>query len=84
MLFRSLEEVGVKVKNLRFYKSQPWPFTDTILSGFYAELDGHDEITLDQNELETAVWVDRADVPPNELGISLTGEIMDNFRMGKI
>lgn len=79
-----LEEVGVKVKNLRFYKSQPWPFTDTILSGFYAELDGHDEITLDQNELETAVWVDRADVPPNELGISLTGEIMDNFRMGKI
>ncbi len=35
-----LEETGVRVKNLKFYKSQPWVFTDTLLFGFYAELDG--------------------------------------------
>ena len=29
-----LEEAGVRVKNLRFYKSQPWVFTDTLLMGF--------------------------------------------------
>ena len=79
-----MEEVGLKVKNLRFYKSQPWPFTDTLLAGFYAELDGDDKITLDEAELETAVWVERDDIPPNELGISLTGEMMDNFRLNKL
>ncbi|TCT17190.1 hypothetical protein EDC18_101488 [Natranaerovirga pectinivora] len=41
-----MEEVGLKVKNLKFYKSQPWPFTDTILAGFYAELDGPNTIIL--------------------------------------
>ncbi len=39
-----MEEVGLKVKNIRFYKSQPWPFSDTLLAGFYAELDGEDAI----------------------------------------
>ena len=79
-----MEEVGLKVKNLSFYKSQPWPFTDTLLAGFYAELDGDDTIVLDENELETAVWMDREDIPSNELRISLTGEMMDNFRLNKI
>jgi NAD+ diphosphatase len=79
-----MEEVGLKVKNLSFYKSQPWPFTDTLLAGFYAELDGDDTIILDENELETAVWMEREDIPPNELRISLTGEMMDNFRLNKI
>ncbi|MDX9917274.1 MAG: NAD(+) diphosphatase [Gudongella sp.] len=78
-----MEEVGLKVKNLRFYKSQPWPFTDTLLSGFYAELDGDDTITLDKNELQLAEWIDRENVPPNDLKISLTGEMMDNFRFKK-
>ena len=35
-----MEEVGLKVKNLRYYKSQPWSFTDTLLMGFFCELDG--------------------------------------------
>ena len=29
-----MEEVGLKVKNLRYYKSQPWSFSDTLLFGF--------------------------------------------------
>ena len=29
-----MEEVGLKVKNIRYYKSQPWSFTDTLLMGF--------------------------------------------------
>ena len=35
-----MEEVGLKVKNIRFYKSQPWSFTDTLSMGFFADLDG--------------------------------------------
>jgi len=74
------EEVGLKVKNLKFYKSQPWPFTDTLLVGFYAELEGNDIITLEEDELSLGVWVNREDIPPEEQKISLTGEMMEAFR----
>lgn len=78
------EEVGLKVKNVKFYKSQPWPFTDTILAGFYAELDGDDTITIQEDELSLGVWVEREDIPPEELKISLTGEMMEAFRTNTI
>ena len=78
------EEVGLNVKNIKFYKSQPWPFTDTILAGFFAELDGDDCITLQEDELSLGVWIDRKDIPPEELKISLTGEMMEAFRTGSV
>ena len=43
-----MEEVGLKVKNIRYYRSQPWSFNDTILMGFYCDLDGEDVITLEE------------------------------------
>ncbi len=54
-----MEEVGLKVKNIRYYKSQPWSFSDTILMGYFADLDGEEEITLDQEELALAEWFER-------------------------
>lgn len=78
------EEVGLNVKNLKFYKSQPWPFTDTLLAGFYAELDGDDTITLQEDELALGVWLNRKDIPPAELNISLTSEMMEAFRTGAV
>jgi NAD+ diphosphatase len=76
------EEVGIEVKNIKYYKSQPWPFSDTILAGFYAELDGDGAITLDEEELSLGVWVKREDIPPAERNISLTAEMMEAFRTG--
>ena len=38
-----MEEVGLPVKNIRFYKSQPWSFSSSLLSGFYCDLDTDDE-----------------------------------------
>lgn len=35
-----MEEVGLRVKNLRYYKSQPWPPSSSLLFGFFCELDG--------------------------------------------
>jgi NAD+ diphosphatase len=78
------EEVGLKVKNLKFYKSQPWPFSDTLLVGFFAELDGDDTITIQEDELSLGVWMKREDVPLEEINISLTGEMMRAFRDGLI
>ncbi|MBM6837954.1 NAD(+) diphosphatase, partial [Clostridium saudiense] len=46
-----MEEVGLKVKNIRYYKSQPWGLSGSILSGFFVDVDGDSKITLDQNEI---------------------------------
>lgn len=77
-----LEEVGLHVKNLRFYKSQPWTFTDTLLMGFWAELDGSDTITLQEDELSQAGWYRREEIPTDYSPISLTGEMIQQFRQG--
>ncbi|WP_461810405.1 NAD(+) diphosphatase [Faecalimonas sp.] len=75
-----MEEVGLKVKNIRFYKSQPWSFTDTLLFGFFVDLDGEDEITLDTEELALAEWFEREDIPIVDKNISLTNEMILYFK----
>ena len=78
-----LEEVGLKVKNIRYYKSQPWPFSDSLLLGFFCDLDGSDEITLDENELECAEWIHREDIDVEFDGISLTNEMIVAYKENK-
>lgn len=77
-----LEEVGVHVKNLHFYKSQPWVFTDTLLMGFFCDLDGTDKITLQESELSVGTWVRREDLPEDTAHLSLTAEMIEQFRLG--
>ena len=79
-----MEEVGVKVKNLRFYKSQPWSFSDSLLFGFFCELDGEEQITLDTRELSVGEFLTREEMPDRSDDISLTAEMMELFRTGKI
>lgn len=79
-----MEEVGLNVKNIRYYKSQPWSFTDTLLLGFFCELDGKDDITLDRNELAMAEWFEREEMPVKEEDLSLTNEMMMAFKNGKV
>ena len=78
-----MEEVGVKVKNLRYSKNQPWSFTDTLLCGFYCDLDGDDTVTLDTSELKEAHWLSREELPPRQNEASLTAEMMERFRLGE-
>lgn len=78
-----MEEVGIKVKNIRYYKSQPWSFTDTLLLGFYCELDGDEQIRLDQEELSIGQWLRRDEIPTEYDGISLTNEMIMRFKNGE-
>lgn len=78
-----MEEVGLKVKNIRYYKSQPWSFTDTLLLGFYCDLDGADKITLDEEELALAEWFGREEIPETESSETLTSEMMMHFKHAK-
>ncbi len=74
-----MEEAGVKVKNITYYKSQPWGFDSNLLVGYYAELDGPDEITMDTEELSYAGWLTKDDVDIVCDGVSLTNEMMYQF-----
>ncbi len=78
-----MEEVGLTVKNIRYYKSQPWGVDGNILMGFYCDLDGDDTIHLDQEELALAQWHPRDALPIQDDGISLTREMISLFGQGK-
>lgn len=75
-----LEEVGLRVKNIRYYKSQPWGFDSNLLLGFFCELDGSPEIRLDEEELSVAEWIDYRDISEDTEGISLTRDMMTCFK----
>ena len=78
-----MEEVGLKVKNLRYYKSQPWSFSGTLLFGFFCDVDGDDTLTVDHEELSVAQWFDRDKIICQDTGSSLTNEMMMVFAAGK-
>ena len=77
-----MEEVGLKVKNITYYKSQPWSFTDTLLFGFFCEVDGSSQIVLDEEELSVAEWFEREEIPVSEKTVSLTNEMILHFKHG--
>ena len=78
-----MEEVGLRVKNLRYYKSQPWGVDGNVLMGFFCDVDGSDAIHIDENELSMAGWYSRFDLPAHDDGISLTREMIRVFEEGK-
>lgn len=78
-----MEEVGLKVKNIRYYKSQPWGIDGGLLMGFYCDLDGSDKVHIDETELSLAEWHERGKLPAHDDGISLTREMMRIFDEGK-
>jgi len=55
------EESAIRVGNVRYHSSQPWPFPSSIMLGFYAE-GLTEEITIDPNELRDARWFSRAEL----------------------
>ena len=79
-----MEEVGLKVKNIRYYKTQPWGMAEDLLAGFYCEVDGDDKIKMDEGELKYAQWVSRTEIELQPSDYSLTNEMMKMFRDGKI
>ena len=63
-----LEEAGVRVSNIRYVASQPWPFPSSLMIACIGEA-ADDALTLDPNELEDAIWVTR-----DEVRAALSGE----------
>jgi len=75
-----MEEVGINVKNIRYYKSQPWPFSSSLMLGFFAEYDGDKPIKVDGIELSHADWFDADNLPEIPNKDSVAGEMIRIFR----
>lgn len=70
------EEVGLKVKNIKYFGNQPWPFPDSLMIGFTAEyLEG--EICADGYEIDHADWYTPNNLPPIPSEISIARKLID-------
>ncbi len=56
------EEAGIVTRRVRYVASQPWPFPSSLMVGAFAEATGTGELTLDDDEIEAAQWVTKAEV----------------------
>ncbi len=79
-----MEEAGIRVRNIRYYRSQPWGMAQDLLVGFFCEADGDDEIRMDEGELSMAVWKGRDEVEILSAQLSLTNEMMTAFKENRI
>ncbi|MFA7230819.1 MAG: NAD(+) diphosphatase [Victivallaceae bacterium] len=73
-----LEETGIKIKNIRYFGSQSWPFPHSLMIGFMAEYDSG-EITPDGVEIETAGWFSIDQLPEIPSHGSISRQLIDNF-----
>ena len=73
-----LEEVSIKVKNLKYYGSQPWPFPSQLMLGFSCEYDSG-EIIVDGTEIVEANWYKYNDLPYVPPSTSLSGSLINSF-----
>jgi len=78
------EEVGLDITNIRYYKSQPWPLSGSMMIGFIAEADENQPICIDNKEIAAAAWFTRGNLPQHPLNISIAGEMIDKFEKGEI
>ncbi len=78
------EEVGLDVKNIRYYKSQPWPLTGSLMVGFVAEGDDSQPISLDTKEIIEAAWFSRGNLPNHPPELSIAGEMIGMFDRGEL
>ncbi len=78
------EEVGLDIKNIRYYKSQPWPPSGSMMIGFIAEADENQPICIDNKEIAEAAWFTRGNLPQHSLNISIAGEMIEKFEKGEL
>ena len=77
-----MEETGVEVADIRYWRSQPWPFPHQLMCGFYARYAGGD-IVIDHDELDDARWFTADDIhngrPVLPPPLSIARQLIDNW-----
>ena len=73
------EEVGVRVRNMRYFASQPWPFPHSLMIAFHADYDSG-ELRIDGHEIEDARWFTIDALPQLPATISIARKLIDAAR----
>lgn len=74
------EELGLEVKNIRYYRSQPWGVAGDVLCGYWCDVDGDPTIHKDDDELGRAAWASPSQIAGQPDDFSLTNEMMCLWR----
>jgi len=72
------EEVGIKIKNLKYQKSQSWPFPNSLMLAFTAEYESGD-IKVDGDEILKAKWFKKDEIIRYESDISISDWLIQEF-----
>ena len=72
------EEVGISLKDIKYFGSQPWPFPHSLMIGFTATY-ASGEIVMDDSEIEDAGWFTVDSLPPLPGKISIARKLIDWF-----
>jgi NAD+ diphosphatase len=78
------EEVGLDITNIRYYKSQPWPFSGSMMIGFFADADDKQLIRPDNKEISDASWFQRGKLPNHPTTFSIAGEMIELFENNQL
>lgn len=78
------EETGLDVTDIQYYKSQPWSFSSSLLFGFWCKAHGDQPIQMDESELRVARWANRDEEINTLDDASLTSEMIQYFKQGKV
>lgn len=73
------EESGVRVRDIRYFGSQPWPFPDSLMVGFTAACDGDGTLLNRDDELEDVAWFSADALPPVPPKYSIARALIDDF-----
>lgn len=72
------EEVGIEIKNIRYFASQPWPYPSGIMVGFTAEYAGG-ELKLQEEELSAGGWFAKDNLPNIPEKLSIARKLIDDW-----
>ncbi|MBN7797683.1 NAD(+) diphosphatase [Parahaliea mediterranea] len=72
------EEVGVEVRNIRYFGSQSWPFPNQLMLGYFADYAGGD-IVCDPVEIADARWFHYRDLPQVPPPSSVAGQLIRHY-----
>jgi len=73
-----MEEVGLKINNLRYFTSQSWPFPHSLMIAFTADY-ASGEIILEDPEIEDAGWYRRDNLPGLPISMSIARALIDDW-----
>ncbi|TGC08759.1 NAD(+) diphosphatase [Methanolobus halotolerans] len=77
-----IEEVGIRIRGISYFGSQPWPYPDSLMIAFTAKyLEG--EIRFNDGEIEEADWFSYDEIPHLPGNTSISGKLVEHFISGQ-